>query len=119
MEIKLNETRLRVYECGKIEKFGKNHNSKEETWFELKGTIIIRKTGYKQHKTVINKKEYITSRVIYFAFHQVWDIQDSSKNNSIDHIDRNSLNNNLSNLRVANAIEQNLNREFKNAKGYS
>ena len=119
MEIKLNETRLRVYECGKIEKFGKISWNSKETWFELKGTIFIHpKSGYKSHKTKINKKEYITSRIIYFAFNQDWDIHNSSKNNSIDHIDRISLNNHISNLRVANASEQALNRDYViNAKG--
>ena len=117
MEIELNGAKLRVYECGKIERFG-TRSSKEEKWFEMKGSINIQKNGYQNHRTEINKKNYTTSRIIYLAFNPDWDIHDSSQNNSIDHIDRNSLNNNLSNLRVATALEQVLNREFKNAKGY-
>ena len=118
MEIELNVAKLRVYECGKIERFFEYKNSKEK-WRELKGCIFIKKDGYQLHRTNINKKLYTTARIIYYAFNQNWDIHNSHFNNSIDHIDRNSLNNNLSNLRVATASEQNLNRKYKNAKGYS
>jgi hypothetical protein len=122
MEFELNGTKLRVYEDGRIEKFGKKRwNSQEFTWFELTGSIHTdKKTGYQSHKTKINRKSYITSRIIYFAFHQDWEIHNVNKNNTIDHIDRNSLNNNISNLRVFTMAEQNLNRECViNAKGYT
>ena len=120
MEFELNDAKLRIYEDGKIERFGKRScNSKEETWHELKGCIAIEKSGYQSHRTKINGKSYITSRIIYYAFNQDWDIHDVSKNNTIDHIDRNSLNNHISNLRVANRSEQALNRDCViNAKGY-
>ena len=121
MDLELNGAKLRVYECGKIERFGKIvWNAQEHTWFELKGTIRIHTCGYQEHHTTINKKIYITSRIIYLAFHQDWEIHDSSKNNTIDHIDRNPLNNHISNLRVFTMAEQALNREYViNAKGYS
>ena len=121
MEIELNDAKLRVYECGKIEKFGKKSWNSKEKWHELKGYINInKKDDYRQHQTNINKKLYTTSRIIYYAFNPDWDIHNSQFNNSIDHVDRNSLNNNLSNLRVATASEQNINRDCViNAKGCS
>ena len=120
MEIELHETKLRVYEDGRIEKFGfQTGTSKKESWFQLKGNIHISKRGYKAHRTTINKKQYATSRIIFYAFHQDWNINDSSLNNTIDHINRDSLDNNIINLRVATMIEQAQNRHYViNQKGY-
>lgn len=121
MELELNGAKIRVYEDGRVERFGKIvWNAQEFTWNELKGTIRIQKNcGYQCHETNINQKKYHTSRIIYFAFNQNWEIHNSSPNNTIDHIDRNSLNNHINNLRVATMAEQTLNREYKNQKGYS
>jgi len=117
MECIINGTKIK-YEDNMVWKFGKKGNSKEETWHVLKGGIDILKSGYQQHKTGINGKIYVTARILYKLMHPEWNIEDSSKNNTIDHIDINSLNNSLNNLRVANASEQSLNRKFViNAKG--
>ena len=123
MEIELNGAKLRVYEDGKIEIFKKRSWNSKEHWYELKGWINIEKCGYKQHRIRFYKKDYNVSRVIYFAFNPTWDITDISINNTIDHINRDSLDNRLSNLRVANAKEQSNNRKKRsynvNAKGYT
>ena len=73
--------------------------------------------GYLQ--TGINNKLFLFHRIVYYAHNQDWDIYDSSANNQIDHIDRDKLNNNISNLRVVNNRENSLNTDFiDNAKGY-
>ena len=121
MECIINGIKVK-YEDGMVWKFGKKmYNSKKETWFILKGTILInKKTGYKYHRTGINGKQYITSRILYKLMHPEWDIEDSSKNNTIDHISINSLDNSLENLRTATWSEQMLNKKrVINAKGYT
>ncbi len=120
MEFELNNTKIRVEINGSIWKFGyKARTSKKETWYQLKGSITTNKHEYKCHRTSINKKSYVTSRIIYKAFNLNWNIDNNSFDNSIDHINRNSLDNRIENLRVYNSREQSLNRNFViNAKGY-
>jgi AP2 domain len=119
IEFELNNAKLKVFSSGDIWKFElKNWRSKEETWHQSKGTISTNKSGYSRHRTKINNKIYTTSRVIYKAFNMDWNINDASPDNTIDHIDRNSLNNDITNLRVADMIVQNINRDCViNAKG--
>ena len=69
-------------------------------WFKIKVRLITNpKTGYQNYTIKINYKHYILSRVIYKCFNNKWDITDVS-NNIIDHINRNSLDNRIENLRV-------------------
>ena len=50
----------------------------------------------------VNKKFYPLHRLIYKYHNEEWDITDTSKNNYIDHININSLDNRIENLRVVN-----------------
>jgi hypothetical protein len=91
---------------------------KEEKWYKLKGKIFIRKNSYKCHRTWVNYKCYTTSRLVYKAFHPEFNLE-YTKNITIDHINRNSLDNRLCNLRIATMSEQIINRECViHAKGY-
>ena len=78
-------------------------------------TIQDRGDGYKRIN--MNGKKLQLHRVIYYAHNQEWDIHDVSTNNKIDHIDGNKTNNNISNLRVVTAQQNQFNRHT--AKGYS
>ena len=77
-------------------------------------TIQDRRDGYKYIN--INYKKIQLHRVIYYAHNKGWDIHDISKDNKIDHIDGNIANNNISNLRVVTAQQNQFNRHT--AKGY-
>jgi hypothetical protein len=119
VEFELNGAKLKVYATGEIWKFKKYKISKQDKWIQLKSGEHTDKHGYKIFRTLINQKQYTTSRIIYKAFNSEWDI-DNIKNNTIDHINRDSLDNRIENLRVATHIEQNLNKDYViNAKGYS
>lgn len=108
------------YEDGKIWKFKKYKNSTQDKWIILEGcNSIHKKTQYKIHLTRFNGKNYITSRLIYKLHNPEWNINDNSSINTIDHININSLDNRIENLRVATMLEQTLNRKImENVKGY-
>jgi len=52
---------------------------------------------------------------VYYLHNKEWAIDDSSRDNYIDHIDRNKLNNSIENLRVVTHTQNQWNR---NGKGY-
>ena len=110
-EVIINNTRVKL-EGGEIYSFIKRGTSKVYKWHLLKG--CVNKTGYRQ--TTINKKKYQYHRVIYKLHNHDWDITNFSPNNYIDHIDRDTSNNNINNLRVVSQQQNNFN---KNCKGYS
>jgi hypothetical protein len=74
----------------------------------------VRNTGYTI--ITINGRGWLYHRVIYYIHNPEWNIYDVSCNNQIDHIDRDKTNNNISNLRVVTAGENQWNR---NGKGYT
>ena len=73
----------------------------------------INGTGYRV--IMINGNNYRAHRLIYQMFNEHWDITDTSRDNSVDHKDRDKLNNNIDNLRVAtNSQQQHNTGEQKN-----
>tara|TARA_R110000824_G_scaffold14829_1_gene62740 strand:- start:104 stop:577 length:474 start_codon:yes stop_codon:yes gene_type:complete len=62
----------------------------------------------------INGRYFYYHRLIYFIHNQEWNIWDIGDENKIDHIDRNPNNNNIENLRIASALQNNHNRVDKN-----
>ena len=114
MECELNGRKIK-YEEGKLyvwrEKQG-NQKLKNPDWLELKGSVD-KINGYRQ--VMINYKLYKYHRVVYWIHNPEWDIDDNCRDNSIDHIDRDTSNNNIENLRVTTHQQNMWNT---NSKGY-
>jgi len=119
MEFIINDTLLMLCENNDLYFwYDKNGGYKlKNPYWKLKSTWI-HQSGYICCK--INKKDYYFHRVVYYAYNQDWNIEDSSRDNSIDHIDRDKTNNNISNLRRCDNSVNMLNRDMvDNAKGYT
>ena len=110
MERELDGRKIK-YEDGKIWLW-REWRTKPSYWFEAKG-CVDKSTGYRL--VSINNKLYRFHRVVYFIHNPEWDIHNSSRDNSIDHIDRDKLNNNIENLRV---VTHQQNQWNKDVKGY-
>ena len=108
MEVELNKRKLRVYKDGKIESFLRNKYWKEVV---LKPT----KTGRGQPYYCIRcgDKRYKVHRIVGHCYLGL-DITD--KKALIDHINHDTLNNNVENLRIVSNQQNQFN--LSNAKGY-
>ena len=89
--------------------------TKPPYWYKIKLTLQTNYNGYKSYTIRINGKAYILSRVVYKAHNNDWDITDNSMNNFIDHINKNSLDNRIENLRILTNQQNQFNT---NTKGY-
>jgi hypothetical protein len=107
IERELNGRKLRVYSNGKIESFNRYD------WRELTSKPHIKKSGYKIIRVGINNKIYTSSRIIYWAFN---DFDIDNPKIEIDHINIDSTDNRLCNLRITTHQHNQWN---KNCKGYS
>ena len=107
--IELHNNKLKVFECGKVLVLGKRMNKGE--YYEKKCHI---RCGYKSLDLFFEgkKKKYQVHRLIAFAYLGL-DIENPKK--VIDHINRDKLDNQVSNLRIVSQQENTFNR---NVKGY-
>ena len=104
-----------------------NKNDAEDVWIWRSkwGNRTLKPARYcklkptnKRYRIInVGAKKYKLHRVCYYAHNLDWDIYDNSYSNMIDHIDKNKVNNNISNLRVVNSAQNQQNR--LNTKGYS
>jgi len=97
---------LRYYDDERIDKMSCRK------WKTLKQS---NENGYKSI-CIGNDKKVKVHRLVYKAHNLDWDIEDTSKNNYIDHKDRCRSNNKISNLQVATQQQNCFNTT---AKGYS
>ena len=106
MEIILNNRSLKVFEDGMI------LVKKKEMFYEKKCCLCH---GYKQLQLYFEgkRKFYLVHRIVAHVYLGL-DIENPKQ--IIDHIDRNTLNNNVSNLRIVTHQQNQFNT---NAKGYT
>ena len=86
----------------------KECKTKQDYWFKIN-------VYYQTYTANINYNNYALSRVIYKCFNNDWDITDVSMINYVDHINNNSLDNRIVNLRILTHQQNCFNR--KNARG--
>jgi len=114
--LELNNKKLRINPNDSMDIYSwREYKTIPDVWFKIKPTFNINQSGYKLYKLRINKKNYLLSRIVFKAHNNDWDITDVSKNNQIDHININSIDNRIENLRILTQQQNNCNR---NAKGY-
>ena len=100
------------YDLESREIWGQNHHFKDKRW-EVK-SVTRCKTGYLGMD--ISRKKYLHHRIIYKFYNPDWDIENDSKNNSIDHINGTTTDNRIQNLRNVTHQQNQWNRT--KAKGY-
>ena len=78
----------------------KKCKSKDNYWFKMKPYLNTNPCGHKLYRVAINGDKCSMSRVLYKMYNPEWDITDNSDTNFINHINKNSLDNRIENLRV-------------------
>ena len=114
IEVKLGTCTLRVYEdlTATKKQITKKYG---ERWIPIKFTKDL--NYYKFMLTIDGKRFPIRRhRLIYYAHNQNWDIFDSRRDNSIDHINGTESGDYIHNLRLVTHQQNHFNRQ--NAKGY-
>ena len=115
VEATINDRLIRMNKNDSLEVYiWRDCKTKPSYWFKIKPTLKVNKYKYKRYELQIGKY-YILSRVVYKAHNNEWDITDTSNTNLIDHINNNSLDNRIENLRI---LTNQQNQWNTNAKGY-
>lgn len=117
VEATINDRLIRINKNDSMELYiWREYKTKPSHWFKLKPTLTNdKRNDYESYKFNINHKQYILSRVVYKAHNNDWDITDTSDTNLIDHINKNSIDNRIENLRILTHQENQFNSR---AKGY-
>jgi len=113
--VDINNKKIRVNKNDSLDIYSWRDWAKKPFWFKIKPSLNFSKKGYKKYTIYINKKSYLLSRIIYKVYNKDWNIYDNSKSNFIDHINTNSIDNRIENLRIVTNQQNCFNR---NAKGY-
>ena len=118
VEATINDRLIRINKNDSMDIYiWRDYYIKTPKWVKKKPTLTTdKKTGYKKYIMGINDKTCRLSRIVYKAHNNDWDITDTSDNNFIDHINNNSLDNRIENLRILTHQQNQFNTK---AKGYS
>lgn len=111
-EIELHGRKIRFYDENHIEMEFRN---KKGDW--RRKNIYTSTCGYNLMTITTNKAHHIAiHRLVFYLHNPLWNIYDSSNDNSIDHFDGNRFNNKIENLSCVTHQENQWNRT--KAKGY-
>jgi hypothetical protein len=103
MEAELNGRLIKLDEDGELYwwfAISGGRPLKTPRWRKSKQTIVTDKRGKQYKRLQVGSRKFLVHRLIYYIHNQEWNIWDGSKANLIDHVDRNTFNNNIENLRV-------------------
>ena len=118
MEAELNGRLIKLDEDGEVYywyDYSGGRLLKNPYWRKYKQTIVTYEND-RQYKLIkVSGRNFKVHRIIYYIHNQEWNIWDISRSNLIDHIDRDTFNNNIENLRVATNQQNSWNRI---SKGY-
>ena len=89
---------------------------KEPYWFKLKLYLQTKPCGYKFYRVSVNGVSRVMSRVLFKLYNKNWDITDNSNMNQIDHINQNSLDNRIENLRVFTNQQNSFNKTCRGTR---
>tara|TARA_R110000823_G_C15639991_1_gene469695 strand:- start:38 stop:541 length:504 start_codon:yes stop_codon:yes gene_type:complete len=116
LELVINNRLIKINKNDSMDVYSwRECKTKPSYWNKIKPTLLTNKYGYQKYRININTKTHILSRVTYKAHNKDWDINDNSDTNIVDHINNNSLDNRIQNLRILTAYKNRLNNT---AKGY-
>ena len=114
--VDINNKKIRINKNDSLDIYTwREYKTKPNDWFKIKINFHTQESGYKKYVININNKQYVLSRIIYKAHNKDWEIDDNGKLNYIDHINRDSTDNRIENLRILTNQQNQFNR---NAKGY-
>ena len=108
IEFVLKNRKLRLHPDGVLYSRALNNKgeeTKKELWREVKYSTTA--DGYHSGSITLEGKARNVKihRLIWFAYHQDWDIFDTSTNNFIDHINQDRKDNRIENLRIVSNME--------------
>jgi hypothetical protein len=119
IEFMLNHKQLKINKNDSMDfyiwKIYKNASNK---WFPLHPSLHINKeSGYERYVIYINNKQYPLSRVVYQAHNSDWDISKNTRTHICDHINNDSRDNRIENLRIITQQQNSYNT--KKSRGYT
>jgi len=100
------------YEDGKLYKRDRRYK-KEIVWLCLNDNNP-NKQGY--NTCYVNNRSYRLHRLVYLFHNPDWNIHDISRDNSIDHMNGNKLDNRIENLKCVNNSQNQQNVSIRNGK---